>query len=91
MQVFEITRHILYFYEIWKSYDEKDQMKDILNRMPKPRLTASARPSSLPTEQQLVNNPNQHNNMNSSNNPMNQMNKNNGMPINNNNNNNNPI
>ncbi len=85
--MFEITRHILYFYEIWKSYDEKDQMKDILNRMPKPRLTAS-RPASLPTEQQLVNNPNQHSNMNSSNNPMNQMNKNNGMPINNNNNNN---
>ena len=34
-KIFEITRHIIYLYEIWNTYDEKDQIKEILSRMPK--------------------------------------------------------
>jgi len=34
-KIIEITRHIIYLYEIWNTYDEKDQIKEILSRMPK--------------------------------------------------------
>lgn len=51
-KIIEITRHIMYFYEILKTYDEKDQMKEILNKVPKPRL--APRPSSQPTDPQAV-------------------------------------
>lgn len=69
-KIFEITRHILYLYEIYKTYDEKEQIKDILSRVPKPRLSSSARPSSQSAEQQLPQN--QHSSMNNQikNNPM---------------------
>jgi hypothetical protein len=40
-------------YDIYKTYDEKDQIKDILSRVPKPRLSTSSRPGSQPTEQQI--------------------------------------
>lgn len=45
-KIFEIVRHILYLYDIYKTYDEKDQIKDILSRVPKPRLSTSSRSSS---------------------------------------------
>jgi cyclin-C len=41
-KIFEITRHILYFYEVYKSYNEKEQIKDILSRISKPRVANSA-------------------------------------------------
>lgn len=77
-KIIEITRHILYLYDIYKTYDEKEQIKDILNRVPKPRLTSSVRSTSQPGEQQVSQN--QHSGMN------NQM-KNNNMPNQNQNNN----
>lgn len=45
-KLFEITRHILYLYDRWKAYDEKEQIKDILSRIAKPRLTANPTSSS---------------------------------------------
>lgn len=50
-KIFEITRHILYLYEMYKTYDEKEQIKDILTRVPKPRLSTSSRPV-VPQQQQ---------------------------------------
>ena len=35
-----------------KVYDEKEQLKEILSKLPKPRIETS-RPSSQPNEQQL--------------------------------------
>lgn len=74
-KIFEITRHILYLYDIYKTYDEKEQIKDIMSRVPKPRLSSSNRPVAQSAEQQQA----QHSNMI----------KNNAMPNNSNNNNNN--
>ncbi len=68
----------MYLHEIWKTYDEKEQMKDILSRMPKPRLSSSSRPSSQPTEQQLTQHqPNKTTNTNINNNNNNMINPNN--------------
>jgi cyclin C len=50
-KIFEITRHILYLYEMWKTYDEKEQMKELLEKIPKPRLTPSTSSSSMPQQQ----------------------------------------
>jgi cyclin-C len=50
----EITRHILYLYDMWKTYDEKDQMKELLGKIPKPRLSqanVSSRPPQHPHHQ----------------------------------------
>jgi cyclin C len=41
-KIFEITRHILYMYDILKTYDEKDQVKEILSKIQKPKLAGSA-------------------------------------------------
>lgn len=78
-KIFEIVRHILYLYDIYKTYDEKDQIKDILSRVPKPRLSTSSRSSS----QQ----PSDHSNQVQNTNINNQI-KNNAMPNNPTNNNN---
>lgn len=51
-KIFEIVRHILYLYDIYKTYDEKEQIKDILSRVPKPRLSNSSRSSSQQQQQQ---------------------------------------
>jgi len=59
-KIFEITRHILYLYDMYKTYDEKDQIKDILNRVPKPRLSSSSRPAPQQNEQQQQVAQNQH-------------------------------
>ncbi len=51
----EITRHILYLYDLWKTYDEKDQMKELLGKLPKPRLSQTAstsRPAQHQPQQQ---------------------------------------
>lgn len=55
-KIFEITRHILYLYEIWKTYDEKDQIKDILSRINKPRLSGPAPSSSSQQSGSSINN-----------------------------------
>ena len=34
----EISRSILYLYEMWKSFDEKKEMAQILTKMPKPKV-----------------------------------------------------
>jgi len=34
-KIFEITRHIIYLYEIWNSYDEKEQIKELISKVPK--------------------------------------------------------
>ncbi len=41
-KIFEITRHILYMYDILKTYDEKDQIKEILSKIVKPKLASSS-------------------------------------------------
>ena len=33
----EISKHILGLYEMWKNYDEKKEIPDILKKMPKPK------------------------------------------------------
>lgn len=40
-KLFEVVRHIIYLYDIWKSYDEKDKIKEILGKIGKPRLSNS--------------------------------------------------
>ena len=48
-KLFEITRHILYYYDVNKSYDEKE-LKELLARIAKPRLTPNR--TSLSSSQQ---------------------------------------
>lgn len=33
----EISKTILGLYELWRTYDEKKEIQDLLNKMPKPR------------------------------------------------------
>jgi hypothetical protein len=40
-KVIEISRHVLSLYELWRNYDEKKDIAAILNKMPKPKLSAS--------------------------------------------------
>lgn len=49
-KIFEITRHLMHLYEVWKTYDEKEQLKEILSKVPKPRL--ASRPASQSTDPQ---------------------------------------
>ena len=51
-KIFEITRHIMYLYEILKTYEEKDQIKDILSRIVKPKLATSSTSTQQPQQQQ---------------------------------------
>lgn len=36
-KVQEISKTILALYELWRTYDEKKEIQDLLNKMPKPR------------------------------------------------------
>jgi len=38
-KVQEITKHLLYVYDLWKAYDEKKEVALILQKMPKPKTT----------------------------------------------------
>ena len=40
-QILEITRQILALYEMWKSYDEKKEIQQVLAKMPKAKLNPS--------------------------------------------------
>ncbi|CAF0995429.1 unnamed protein product [Didymodactylos carnosus] len=55
-QLYDVIKHLLKLYELLKSYDETidgKQLKDLLGKLPKPKLASSSRPSSQPNEQQL--------------------------------------
>jgi len=43
--IMEITRAILTLYDLWKSYEEKKQIQELLNKMPKPKVQPSRPPS----------------------------------------------
>lgn len=71
-KLFEIVRHIMYLYDIWKTYDEKEKIKDILSRIVKPRLSNSAANQNPNQQQQsqqqqrpVANNPQQQQESNS--------------------------
>ena len=51
-KLFEVVRHIMHFYDLFKSYDEKDKMKEILGKIAKPRLTGSSSSSSSQQQSQ---------------------------------------
>jgi len=34
----EISRYIINLFELWKSYDEKRDIQNLLNKMPKPKI-----------------------------------------------------
>jgi len=61
-EIYEIIKYLLKYYELMLSYDDTEtlngkQLKDLLMKMPKPKLTANpqgpSRPSSQPNEQQM--------------------------------------
>ena len=41
-RVLEITREILQLYELWKSYDEKAEIRSLLMKSPKPQVRPSS-------------------------------------------------
>lgn len=41
-KLFEVVRHIMFLYDICKSYDEKEKIKEILGKIGKPRLSGSS-------------------------------------------------
>ncbi|XP_001625017.2 cyclin-C [Nematostella vectensis] len=41
-QIVEITHHILRLYEIWKNFEEKQEIRGILNKAPKPKVRPSS-------------------------------------------------
>ena len=47
-KIIEITRQIMNFYEVLKTYDEKNEMPGILERVPKPKTAPSRPPSQGP-------------------------------------------
>ena len=47
-KIIEITRQIMNFYEVLKTYDEKNDMPGILDRVPKPKTAPSRPPSQGP-------------------------------------------
>lgn len=49
----EISKTILGLYELWRTYDEKKEIQDLLSKMPKPRPP--------PQQQQQQQQPNQQN------------------------------
>ncbi|XP_041357395.1 cyclin-C-like [Gigantopelta aegis] len=48
-KILEITRQILALYEMWKSYDEKKEIQQVLAKMPKAKLNPSRPPSEGPS------------------------------------------
>lgn len=51
-KVIEITRHILYLYEALKTYDEKEQIKEILGKIAKPKVSQNPTTSVAQQQQQ---------------------------------------
>lgn len=44
-KILEITTHILELYKLWKRYDEIKEMGELLEKLPKPKLTKSPSPT----------------------------------------------
>lgn len=40
-KVQEISKTILALYELWRTYDEKKEIQDLLSKMPKPKAASS--------------------------------------------------
>jgi cyclin C len=49
-KIVEITQQILNLYEIWKTFDEKNGIRQVLNKAPKPKVRpTSTTPSHTPS------------------------------------------
>lgn len=49
-KILEITQEILKVYELWKSYDERSEIRSILGKTPKPKVRpSSATPAHTPS------------------------------------------
>lgn len=51
----EISKTILGLYELWRTYDEKKEIQELLNKMPKPRSAPLQQPQSSGTQQNQQN------------------------------------
>lgn len=51
----EISKTILGLYELWRTYDEKKEIQELLNKMPKPRPPPQQQPQSSGTQQNQQN------------------------------------
>lgn len=51
----EISKTILGLYELWRTYDEKKEIQELLNKMPKPRQAPQQQPQSSGTQQNQQN------------------------------------
>lgn len=45
-KILEVVKEILTLYELWKTFDEKKEVPELLKKMPKPKSGPSSRPSS---------------------------------------------
>lgn len=54
-KVQEISKTILSLYELWRTYDEKKEIQDLLNKMPKPRPAPQQQPQQSQTQQNQQN------------------------------------
>ena len=49
-KVLEITQEILKLYDLWKTYDEKSEIRSVLSKMPRPKVRpSSTTPSHTPS------------------------------------------
>lgn len=51
----EISKTILGLYELWRTYDEKKEIQELLNKMPKPRPAPQQQPQSSGSQQNQQN------------------------------------
>lgn len=51
----EISKTILGLYELWRTYDEKKEIQELLNKMPKPRPAPQQQPQTSGTQQNQQN------------------------------------
>lgn len=43
-KVQEISKTVLALYELWRTYDEKKEIQDLLSKMPKPKAASAQQP-----------------------------------------------
>lgn len=51
-KVQEISKTILALYELWRTYDEKKEIQDLLSKMPKPKAASTAQQPQTSTQNQ---------------------------------------
>lgn len=51
-KVQEISKTILALYELWRTYDEKKEIQDLLAKMPKPKAASTTQQPSTSTQNQ---------------------------------------